>query len=216
MLLRLLWIAVRLHWLLLHHWLSIAHWVLNLRLLPVSHRLLHRRLLCVSHGLLHRLLHRLALSIPTRLLHRGLIDTATDLRRHHLRLHHLHLWLHTIPNGRSHLHRLLHGLLTEPLGCRLHPTADRVLVSRLNCRSYAHRRLGRQLTLRMPHRLQMDLACRLPFVLYLEPFVDSSRDTKGRKLDDNFCDFIRACEVLVINRNGHVIADVLDIDVEPL
>ena len=213
------------HWLLHawlhHHWLLHAwlhhHWLLHAGL---HHGLLHAGL---HHGLLHAWLHHSWLH-HTWLLHTGL--------HHSWLLHHwLHSWLHTglhhtwlLHTGLHHrLHSWLHHRLHAWLHHRLHAWLHHARLHHTWLHTWLHHlRLlllsgtSCRLSCRREFTLEMNLARASTSVSDLEPIIDSVVCTKGGKFYDSDTNLIIRAGILVVNLQLHIVADILDIDLECL
>jgi len=199
-LLPLLWLSIWLHRLTvahrLLHRLSIAHRLLHW--LTVAHRLhgssVSHRLAAVTHGLW--LGHLVAHLLPDAVLH--------------LHLELLHLRRDAVPNRTTTT--VASYQLRLNLDLRLGP--GRLLLD--NNLRLCHRCLGSQCTIRMPLTFQMKIADIFTLVVDLEPLINTAWNTESGQLDYSFSHLVTGYNILVPNRDGHVIADVFDVDVKPL
>lgn len=62
----------------------------------------------------------------------------------------------------------------------------------------------------------MDASTAFALVLTDEPVINSAVDAKGRQLDDCVTDFVATRYIFIPDGDGHVITNVLHINVEPL
>jgi len=168
------------------------------------HAGLHHRL---SRVLLHAGLHHAGL-LHAGLLHAGLHHTGLL----HARLHHaglLHAGLHHAGLHHAGLHhtRLHHAGLHHT---RLHHTG---LHHAGLCRAFL---LSSTTGAGLPDGLQVDLTSSLASVSDSEPLVHTVADTKSGELEGDFADNVISADILVVNLDGHIVTDVLDIDIESL
>ena len=223
--------------------LSMGHHRLHTRLHRVS-RLHHTRLHTgLHHARLHTWLHRRVARLARR--HHSLwVHTWLHTRlarRHHSRLHarlhwrvagltrwhhaRLHAWLHLRVLTRRHhawLHAWLHGVLARRHHARLHTGLHHTWLhtgrhhARLH-HSWLHLWLGSFVaTSSFPDRLEMNLASRFALVCDLEPLIDAIADTKSRELESSFTDLIICTRILVVNDQCHIVANILNVDIECL
>jgi len=68
----------------------------------------------------------------------------------------------------------------------------------------------------LPVTSEMDRTAVLALMLDLEPLVKATVDAKGRQLNDCRTNFVAGSDVLIEDGEGHVVSDVLDIDVKRL
>lgn len=62
----------------------------------------------------------------------------------------------------------------------------------------------------------MNASTAFALVLTDEPVVRSAVEAKGRQLNDGVTDFVAARYIFIPDGNGHVVTNVLHVDVEPL